>query len=85
MNGITLEMARSKFKGAVVRPAWVRDGFSEITDIREIPVNKSRNMFLAYLKNGVMVNLNVLKDKDNKFVMDTLGGVLDSTSENEGK
>jgi len=71
--------------GKTVRPAWIKEGYGEITDIREIPRNKDTNMFLAYLTNGIVVNLNVLKDKDNKFVLDELGGVLDSIHKDEGK
>lgn len=82
-KSMTLAKVRIALKDKVVRPGWLNQ-FGKVTEVREVPVNKTKTMFLAYLDNGIMVNVVTLKDKDNKFVLDNIGGELESTYKDEG-
>lgn len=82
-KSMTLAKVRIALKDKVVRPGWLNH-FGKVTEVREVPVNKTKTMFLAYLDNGIMVNVVTLKDKDNKFVLDNIGGELESTYKDEG-
>lgn len=79
---VTLNMVKIALKDKIARPAWQKN-FGKVIEVREIPVTKTRNMFLAYLDNGTLVNAETLKDKDNKYILDNLGGELVSTHKDE--
>jgi len=79
-----LNTLKKAFIGEKARPAWLKKG-GTITDIREIPGDTVGTIFLAYLNDGMIVNLEVLKDKDGKYLLDRIGGELVSTHKDEGQ